>query len=318
MADNKLDKHVENISPSKKKKPKKTATDGMVYESTPGSIAADVIIYLVLISAVFIALIPMWHTIMASFSNGQQLIAHEGIAWRWVGEFNWAGYQKTISYANHAILKSYGITVMYVVGNVVFGLVINVIGAYVIYRRPKFATLFSIMIILTILFKGGIIPKYMIVRKIGFINTAWALMLPTCTNAIFLFMQMTAFKQVPVETVEAAEIDGASHLDIMFRVLLPQARGLTIVILINTAILSWNRWFEASIYVTTERALWPLQLWIKQIVAENRNIINVSVPDWDKYLVQYAVILIATMPVLMIMPFIQKQIQKGALIGAVK
>ena len=215
-------------------------------------------------------------------------------------------------------MKSYLITIMYVAGNLLFGLIFNVIGGYVLYRNTKIGGFLAIFVILTMMFGGGIVPTYMVVRKLGMVGTPWALMLPSCTNAMFIILALNAFKQVPDSTVEAAELDGAGHFTIMFRVMLPQAMGLIMVSLINTAIISWNSWFEASIYVPNNPELWPLQLWIKKIVAENASIVNVAVPDWNKYLVSYCVILIATVPILMAMPYAQKQLQKGSFVGAVK
>ena len=300
---------------------RKKVREGMVVHPGIGERAADVIIFLILAVCMFVAVIPMWHTLMSSLSDGQQLIAHNGIAWKWItknGSPNWAGYLKTVNYGDYAVLKSYGITLLYVVGNLFFGLIINVIAAYVIYRGPKLSAAITLFILFTMMFGGGVVPTYMVVKKIGMVGTVWSLMLPGCTNAMFIILTLNGYKQVPVSTVESAELDGAGHFTIMFRILLPQAMGLVMVSMINTAILSWNAWFEASIYVPSNRELWPLQLWIKQIVADNASVINAATPDWNKYLVSYCVILVATLPVLIAMPFAQKQLQKGSLMGAVK
>lgn len=308
---------TQSIVVSKRKK----IREGMVEHPGIGGRIADIIIILFLLLAMIACLIPMWHTLMASLSDGQQLIAHPGIVWRWIttdGLPNFGGYIKTITYNSFAILKSYGITLLYAGGHVIFGLVINVIAAYVLYRKPKMAPFLTLFILFTMMFNGGTLPTYMVIKNLGLTGTIWALLLPGCTNAMFVILTMNAFKQVAVSTVEAAEIDGGGHFTIMFKVLLPQSMGLITVTMINTAIISWNAWFEASIYVPSNRELWPLQLWIKQIVADNENIINVATPDWDKYLVSYSVILIATIPVLMVMPFVQKRLQKGSLMGAVK
>jgi putative aldouronate transport system permease protein len=299
----------------------KSIKEGMVEKNSPLGAAADVIIYAVLFALMFCAVIPMWHTLMASLSDGQMLVAHEGIAWTWLtgdGKPNFDGYARTLKYADFAIVKSYFTTLLYVAGNVAFGLIINIIGGYVIYRGPKLAPFFTILLMFTMLFGGGMVPTYMVIKNLHMTGTPLALMLPSCTNAMFLIMEMNAFKQVPKSTVESAELDGAGHFTVMFRILLPQAKGLTIVTVINTAIMSWNSWFEASIYVPQSREFWPLQLWIKQIVADNSNILTTAYPDWNRYLVSYCVILVATLPVLIAMPFAQKQLQKGALLGAVK
>ena len=294
---------------------------GMVEHPGIQERTGDVMVHGFLFLCMFVCAIPMWHTLMASLSDGQLLVAHSGVLWKWItadGRPNWEGYLKTIQYSDLAVIKSYAVTIGYVIANVACGLFINVIGAYVLYRRPKAAPFLTIFFIISMMFNGGTVPTYMVVHKLKLTNTAMSLILPSCTNAMFLIMVLNGFKQVPSETVEAAELDGAGHFTIMFRVLLPQAKGLTLVTVINQAILTWNSWFEASIYVTNSKNLWPLQLWIRQLVADNADIMSASIPDWNKYLVPYCVIIIATVPVLLAMPFVQKQLQKGALLGAVK
>lgn len=302
-------------------KRKRKHNDGMVVHPSLLGKLADVTVITILIIVMFICTIPMWHTLMSSLSDGQKLMAHDGMVWWWVtgdGKPNWAGYLKTINYGSFAILKSYLITLLYVAGNVFFGLVLNVIAGYVLYRKTMLGKFLILFVLLTMMFGGGIVPTYMVIKNLGMVGTPWSLMIPGCTNAMFMILALNAFKQVPESTVEASELDGAGHFTIMFRVMLPQAKGLIIVAMINTAILSWNSWFEASIYVSSSPELWPLQLWIKKIVAENASIVNVAVPDWNKFLVSYCVILIATVPILIAMPFAQKQLQKGSFVGAVK
>ena len=279
--------------------------EGMVVHPSLGERVADVIIGIILLACMALAIIPMWHTLMASLSDGNLLLAHNG-------------YIKTLSYDDMAIIKSYAYTILYVVGNVLVGLVLNVIAAYVIYRKPKASGIMMLFIIISLMFNGGTVPTYMVIRNLGMTGTVWSMILPDCTNAMFIILTLNAFKQVPKSTIEAAELDGAGHFTIMFRILLPQAMGLVTVTMINTAIISWNAWFNAMLYVPSDKNLWPLQLWIKQIVADNATLTTATSPDWNRYLVSYCVIIIATLPVLIAMPFAQKQLQKGSLMGAVK
>ena len=215
--------------------------EGMVVHPGPGERVADVIIIAILVLCMFIAIVPMWHTVMVSLSDGQLVIAHEGILWKWLtgdGSINLAGYERTIDYSDYAILKSYAITLLYVVGNVVFGLVMNVIGAYCIFRQNKLRTFMTLFFVFSLMFNGGTVPTYMVIRTLGMTGTIWSLILPGCTNAMFIMMTMNAYKQVPYSTIESAELDGAGHFTIMFKILLPQAMGLVTVCMINTAILS--------------------------------------------------------------------------------
>lgn len=307
----------QNIASMKKRKTK----SGRVETPSVGGRIADIIIILVICLIMFACVIPMWHTLMASFSDGQLLESHKGIAWWWVtadGSWNLGGYAKTLSYQNYAILKSYGITLMYVASNVFLGLIINVIGGYVLSRKTKLGKILTFFVIFTVMFHGGVIPTYMVVRALGMVGTPLSLMIPGCTNGMFTVLVMNAFRQVPEATVEAARIDGAGHFRTMFKIMLPQAWGLTLVTMINTGIMTWNSWYTAAIYVPTQREWWPLQIWIKQMVADNLDITNVANPDWNKYLVSFCVIIVSTLPILLAMPFLQKRLQKGTLAGAVK
>ena len=300
---------------------KRKIKQGRVIRSTGLGIVADVAVVAALVVVMFICVILLWHTLMASLSDGQLLSSHSGMLWWWVTEDglpNFDGYLKTINYNDFAILKSYAITILYVIGNVVVGLVVNVTGGYVLSRPSKLQGPLTIFVIFTIIFSGGTIPTYMVIRNLGLLHTPWSLILPSCTNAMFVVMGANAFRGVPAATVEAARLDGAGEFRIMFSIMLPQAKGLFLVSAINTVTIAWNAWFEASIYVTSDPELWPLQIWIRQLAADMGDFALQTNPDWNGYLVSYCAIIISMVPILAAMPFIQKQLQKGSLTGAVK
>ena len=300
---------------------KRKIRSGRVWRATGGALAADVIIIAVLVVIMFICLVPFWHTFMASLSDGQLLTAHDGMLWWYVTEDglpNWGGYEKTLTYSDFAIIKSYAITIAYLIYNVAIGFVINVIGGYVLSRKTKLGPFLTIFIMFTMLFNGGIIPTYMVVSRLGLLNNPLSLVLPSCTNAMFVVLGVNAFRSVPEATIESAKLDGTGHFGLMFRIMLPQAMGMFIVSMINTAIISWNAWFEASIYITSQRDLWPLQIWIKQLTADMGDFAMQTNPDWNSYIVTYCVIIVSMVPILLAMPFVQKQLQKGSLAGAVK
>lgn len=149
-------------------------------------------------------------------------------------------------------------------------------------------------------------------------GTRWSLIIPGCTNAIFMLLMMNAFSQVDKSYVEAAEIDGAGHLDIMFKVMWPHCKGMALVTAVNTAILKWNSWFEASIYVPNNKEYWPLQLFVKSITASATDFLKSTKPNYDKNLLQYTVIIAATAPILIAFPFFIKKLEKGMALGGVK
>ncbi len=281
-----------------------------------GNSLANFIIAAFLIVVAFVSLVPMWHVLMSSISDGKQLLAHEGLVLLPVGNATVDGYK--IMFADLSILKGYLNTITYVLGATFFSVLFNTLGGYVLSRDVRMKGILTIFVTFTMLFNGGLIPTYMVIRSLGWVGTRWALLIPGCTNAFFVIFMMNAFRNVPVSTVESARIDGAGHIRVMFQVMLPQAKSMLTVIIIQSVVLQWNSWFPASIYIPNKRDLWPLQLWIRQLVADNANILQAANPDYSRWLVQYAVIIAATLPILITFPFFQKRLESGMILGGVK
>lgn len=294
----------------------KKGHEGMVENGSIGGQIANVVLGLLLALVAFCSLVPMWHVLMSSLSNGRALFASEGLVLFPKGGFNLEGYKLVLKDAS--ILLSYGVTVFYVAGTAGLGLVLNVTGGYVLSQSSKLKPLFLGILIFATMFNGGLIPTYMVIRSLGMVGTPWAVIIPGCTNAIYVIMMMNAFLQVPQATVEAARIDGAGHISLMFRVMLPQARGFAMVTMINTALAAWNAWFEASIYVPRNKEWWPLQLHIRDLTSRNADFLNYANPDYNRYLIQFAVIVVATLPVIVLLPFFIRKLEENMVVGAVK
>jgi putative aldouronate transport system permease protein len=289
---------------------------GMVEEISPLSIMVDILFIIILLLVAFASVIPLWHVLMASLSDGQLLFAHSGLVTLPIGKLNLAGFKLVLQ--NNSILLGYINSIIYVVGNVAFGFVLNVIGGYVLSRKTKLRSALRLFVVFTILFSGGVVPLYMVVRSLGMVGTRWSLIIPHCTNAAFMVMMIKAFENVPEETLEAARMDGAGDLRIMFQIALPQCFNFALVTMVNTGIIAWNAWFSASIYVPTNKDRWPVQLWIRDLVAVNQDFLNWTNPDYSRYLVQYSVVVLATFPLLMMFPLFIRRLEKGMALGAVK
>lgn len=290
--------------------------DGMVEEHSTIGLIIDITIAIFMLGIIFICLVPVWHVIMSSISDGRSLLATGGLVLWPVQSTTLAGYK--LLFSNTTILRGYLNTIIYVIGATSVGFILNVIGAYVLSRDTMYRKPLHVFIFVTILFNGGLIPTFLVIRALGMVGTMWALIIPGSTNAIYMIIMGTAFRTVSRETVEAAELDGAGHLSIMFRVILPQALSMSTVIILFSVVQHWNAWFPASIYVPSQRNLWPIQLWIRQIVTENAAFLQTQNPDFNRYLIQYAVIVVATLPILAIFPFFLKYIEKGIVLGGVK
>lgn len=289
---------------------------GMVESTSFGAHVANIFLGLVIFLVAFCSVVPMWHVLMSSFSDGRSLFASEGLVLWPAGGFSLGGYE--LMFQDGTILRSYLVTIIYVVATAAVGLVLNVMGGYVLSQPSKMRGLLMGITMFSVMFSGGLIPTYMVNEKLGLVGSPLAVIIPGCTNAMFIIMVMNAYLQVPKETVEAARIDGAGHLSVMFQVMLPQAKGMVLVTVVNTALGAWNDWFSASIYLPRQRDLWPLQLVIKDLVARNQDFLNYANPDYNRYLIQYVVIVIATLPVLLLLPFFIKKLEDNMVLGAVK
>ena len=293
-----------------------TVKSGMVEEKTPGAVIAHTVVIIAVVLVCFCCLIPLWHVLMVSLSEGLPAMAHEGITWVPIGRFHLGGYAQVFS--DSSIMQGYLNTLIYVVGGTAFCMFINITAGYSLSQNTKLKSAMSVFVLLTAMFNGGFIPTYMVVRKLGMVGNMWSLLIPGCTNAFFVMMMMRAFSGVPQATVEAARLDGASDWQLLWHVMLPQAMSMAFVVILNSVVLQWNAWFNANIYVPSNQSIWPLQLWIKDIVARNSTFLQSSNPDYNRYLVQYALIVVATFPILVAFPFFVKQMEKGVIAGAVK
>ena len=288
----------------------------MVENRGLGSRLSDAAIILVLALAAFICVIPLWHVTMSSVSDGKMLLGHKGALITPVGDVNFGGYQ--LLFRDSSIMLGYLNTLIYVVAGTLLGVVMNILGGYILSRNTKLKSFMALFVIITTMFSGGTVPTYMVIRTLGMTGTRWSLIIPGATNAMFMLLVMNTFASIDKAYIEAAEIDGAGHLTTMFRVVFPQGKGMVLVTAINTAILRWNSWFEASIYVPTDKSRWPLQLFIRQLTSEGMEFLKVRNPNYDKYLIQYAAIIISTLPILIALPFFIKKLERGMVLGGVK
>ncbi len=297
-------------------KMKRLASTGMVQDTSTGRRVVDVILHVAVILLAIVCVLPMWHTIMASLSDPFELLAHKGFVLYPLGGVTFEGYK--LIFRDASILKGYGNTIYYTIATTGIGFVLNVLGGYALSRQTKLKSAMSIFLIISMMFSGGMIPTYMVMNELGLVGTEWAIILPEATMAMYAIVGMNAFASVPEATVEAARIDGAGHIRVMFQVMLPQCLSLFVITVLNTFVGSWNSWISASIYVPFDRDKWPIQLWIQQMVQENQNFLQSANPDYNMYLIQFGVIVAAVLPILVMFPFFQKYLEAGSITGGVK
>ncbi len=300
----------------------------MVAGKSAGDIAFTVIIWAILFIIAFICLIPLWHVLMASVSDPRQIAFgmgdtyKGGIVWWPVlnseGSLDFGGY--SYIFEDGSILRGYLNTIIYVVCSVALGMILNITGGYVISRNTKLKPFLTLYVMFTSMFNGGLIPTYAVVRGLGMTDTPLSVIIPGCTLSFFVIMLSNAFATVPESTVESAKLDGAGHLRIMWQIVLPQAMPLATVVILNSVILQWNSWMNASIYLSSSvMDLWPLQLIVRELSARSENYLAAgSSAAWSLFLVRYTVIVASTLPMLIVFPFFQKKMESNVVVGAVK
>ena len=209
----------------------------------------------------------------------------------------------------------------------VMGLLVNlfmtIIGAYFLsVKGPKLNGLISFMIIFTMYFHGGMIPSYLNMKDLGLLNSLWSLILPGAITTTNLIITRTAFASIPDSLKESATLDGAGHIQILTKIVLPLSKATLAVILLYYGVAHWNSWFSASIYLQ-DRNLYPLQLVLRNIL-KSTNLgsmgAGVAADESAQYaeLVKYALIVVTTTPILALYPYLQKYFVKGVMVGAIK
>jgi len=294
----------------------------MVQRKTAGKYIFDLINGTVLLFIAAACLMPLLHVLFSSLSDPTALARNEGVVLWPLGEPTLKGYQ--IVMKNPNILTGYGNTIFYVTTATLLGTLMCSIAGYVLSRKGlmwKGPLMFFVTF--TMMFSGGLIPFYMVVRNLGWIDKRIALIIPGCMSVFNIIIMRTAFMGLPESLEESAKLDGAGHMTILFNIILPLSKAVVAVIVLFIAVAQWNSWFFAMIFLQS-RKLFPLQLILREILVQNdfsKVVIGseaVSMMDLYKPLVQYCTTIVATAPILCIYPFVQKYFVTGVMIGSLK
>ena len=262
----------------------------------------------------FVCLYPMWHVLMASFSDSTALTAHSGLL-LWPIEFSLDAYKRVLS--NQNIWTGYVNTIKYLVLGVSTSMVMTILGAYVLSRRDfMLRRPIMLAITFTMFFSGGTIPTYLNIQELGLKGSIWGIVLPFCIATYNMIILRTSFESLPESLLEAARIDGAGQLACLTRIVLPLSKATLAVIALYYGVAYWNGWFWAS-QILEHKGDMPLAVVLRDIL------INADMQQMDTGVtnmegIKYATIIVATVPILCVYPFIQKYFAQGVMIGAVK
>ncbi len=293
----------------------------MVLKKTAADKTFEVMNIIIMLFLIVITLYPFLYIVFASFSNSDDLIRHSGLLLYPLG-LNLNAYKMV--FQNPNIFTGYGNTLIVLVVGTALNLLMTSFGAYVLSRKgfPGKRVLL-VLIVFTMYFQGGMIPRYLLIYDtLNLGDSLLALIIPQAISTYNLIVMRTSFLGVPDSLEESAKIDGANDFVILFRIILPVSMSVVAVMILFYGVTHWNAWFDAMIFLR-DRKRYPLQLILREILilnstetmaVESADVNNMAVGESIKY----ATIMVATLPVLAVYPFLQKYFVKGVMIGAIK
>ncbi|MEO8395843.1 MAG: carbohydrate ABC transporter permease [Chloroflexota bacterium] len=280
-----------------------------------------VLVYLFLIAFLVVVLYPVIYIVSASFSNPLAVTA--GKVWLYPVDFSLRGYE--VTFQNPQIVTGYLNSLFYTVFGTLISVVLTVFVAYPLSRRDLWGSnVLMFLITFTLIFSGGLIPTYLVVRQLGLIDTRWALLIPQAVAAFQVIIARTFFRAtIPEELVEAAELDGCNDLQFLWSVVLPLSKPIIAVLALMYAVSQWNGYFDALIYLKSSD-LQPLQIVLRNILILNTtssgsmDAVAMAQRQQLADLLKYCLVVVGSVPVMLIYPFVQRYFVKGILIGSIK
>jgi multiple sugar transport system permease protein/putative aldouronate transport system permease protein len=278
--------------------------------------------YAILTIFLVVVIYPLIFVVSSSFSDGAAVISGKVILWP--VNFSTLAYEKVFSYPR--IWSGYGNSLFYAVVGTLVNVTMTLLAAFPLSRRDLFGkNIFLALFLFTMFFNGGLIPTYLLVRDLGLRNTRWALIIPQALSVWNLLIAITFVRtSIPHELLEASQLDGCSDFNYFVRVLLPLSTPLVAVLSLFYAIGHWNQFFAALLYLTN-KDLFPLQIILRDILISSNvdlsmveDIKIMAAREALRELLKYALIVVASVPVLMIYPFAQRYFVKGIMLGSVK
>ena len=286
----------------------------------------DAVIFVILTVVLVIVAYPLWWVIISSISDPAAVSAGR-VLWKPVG-FTLKGYGEV--FENRQVMRGFVNSVLYTVCGVAVNLTVTLPTAYAL-SRDKFSgkTIITLFYIVTMFFGGGMIPTYLVVKNMGMLDSMWALILPGCLSVYNMIVARTFFKMnISQELYEAAEIDGCTQGRFFFSIALPLSSAIVAILVLYYGVGHWNSYFSALLYIS-DQDKYPLQLVLRNILITNQSALAQTATTAEARaalrekqelinVMKYSLIIISSLPVLAIYPFVQKHFVKGVMIGSVK
>jgi putative aldouronate transport system permease protein len=276
-----------------------------------------------LVLAIVAILYPLYFIVIASVSEPSEIL--NGNVWLWPQGFTLEGYGRILS--DPDILRGFANSVLYTLVGTAVSVVAILCAAYALSRKDMYGrTFFMLLFIVTMFVDGGLIARYLVVRDLGMLDTMWAVVLPGAIGVWNLIIARAFFENnVPGELRDAAQLDGANDFRFFLGIVLPLSKPLIFLMIMIHLVANWNAFFDALIFLDDE-SKYPLQLVLRNVLIQSEVTAAGGSGAMDSYaaaqrigeLIKYGMIVISSIPLLVVMPFMQKYFTKGALLGAVK
>ena len=292
-----------------------------MYSSTADKIF-DTFNYIILAIIMLLVLYPLVFVLSASVSDPLEVVTGRVVLWP--RGFTLDSYKKVFS--NPTIIRGYANSIFYTILGTSLSMILTTFAAFALSRPDlRGRKFFTIMITLTMFFSGGMIPLYLVVQKLHLIGNFWSIILPSLMSAYNMIIMRSYFQaSIPFSIQEAAVIDGCSPLKLLMKIILPLSVPVMAVVALYYGVARWNSYFSCMLYMGSQKEWWTLQLVIREIViqataTEMMELGLVSIEQiMAKEALKYTVIIVSSLPLLIVYPFIQKHFVKGVMIGAVK
>jgi multiple sugar transport system permease protein/putative aldouronate transport system permease protein len=278
--------------------------------------------YIILTLFLIVVAYPLIYVFSASMSDPRAVIS--GKMWLWPVDITFDGYRAV--FRNNRIVTGFQNSLFYTAVGTFVSVTLTILAAYPLSRKDLAGrNVIMFFFVFTLLFGGGLIPTYLVVREVGLLNTRWALIIPTALSVYNMIITRTFFQStIPDELLEAAQLDGCSDFRFVKDVVIPLSGPIIAVNALFYAVSQWNQYFNALIYLTNPD-LFPLQLVLREILVQNQvdfsqisDVNQLMARQQLQDLLKYSLIVVASAPVLILYPFVQKHFVRGVLIGSLK
>jgi len=290
------------------------------YDRGWGATLFRVVNAILMVAVIVATLYPMYYVFIVSISDANSVIRGDVVLAP--KNVTWQSYELVLGSQN--VIRSLANSALYTVLGTAINLIMTALCAYPL-ARSRFSgrTFFTVMITITMFFSGGLIPLYLLILSLGLRNTIWSLVLPVAISPWNMIIMRTYFQGIPEEMFEAATIDGANDFQILGRIVVPLSKPIFATLLLYYAVSHWNQWFNALIFLD-DMAKFPVQLILRSVVIQGQleQGAQIMSPSMEEMVIEksikYATIIVSTVPILLVYPFVQKYFVRGVMVGAIK